>query len=172
MKTAILLLSAFVFSAAPLMSDPADDFSKSQSRDNIRQVKFDPAEPGGATYSVFAVENIDRPGSLVYAVPEQTAQLKLATIAWGKICVEKQPPKSLLKIETSDDVSFTSPTLVEAKYELSRPNQEEGYLHFNVAADLLKAKFVRITMTTAEFGIHPKANWYLNIDELVFLPAL
>jgi len=171
MKTAILLINAFVFSAAPLMSDPADDFSKSQSRDNIRQVKFDPAEPGGVSYTVFAVDNIAHPGNLVYAVPVRAAQLKLATIAWDKICVEMQPPKSLLKIETSDDVSFTSPKVVEAKYELSRPSQEEGYLHFNVTADIANKKFVRITLTTAAFGIHPKANWYLNIDELVFLPS-
>ena len=172
MKTAILLISSVVFSAAPLMTDPADDFGKSQSRDNIRQMKIDPAEPGGVSYSVFAVENIDRPGSLVYAVPEQTAQLKLATIIWDNICVEKQPPKSLLKIEMSVDVSFTSPTVVEAKYELSRPDKEEGYLHFNVTADIANAKFVRITVTAADFGIHPKAWWYFTIDDLVFLRAL
>jgi hypothetical protein len=175
MKALTLLFTAgSLFAAAPLVSDPADDFSKVISQDNVRQAKVDPGEPGGTTYNTFAVKSVDAPAVLVYALPEKSAQVKLSMLIFAKACTgehNNEPPKQLLTISTADESTFAAARTVEAKFELDKPQPEEGYYHFSVSADVTGAKFAKISLSADAIGELKKDWWYVQLDAVEVLPA-
>jgi hypothetical protein len=156
-----------VLTTSVVLTDDANDFAKCLSHANMRQQVIDPNQPGGDTFTAFALKDAVLPGSLVYSVPTGSTKLNLSTIFWAKIVVDNQPPKAVFKIETSPEASFSKPEIVELSF-MPSGNVKEGYLHFPATADIAGANFVRITMTMPEFQGVKRDWWYAQLDKVEF----